>query len=561
VVTRAAGGDVAAFDALVRRFQDQAVGYARALVPDAATAEDAAQEAFVEAFLCLSNLREPDAFPVFLRRIVRKQCDRARRSAPRPGTALSLEAASEVVGGAEPLSLLLTAESARRVRVALDALSPREREAVWLYYFGGDDIAGVAAFLGVPPTTVKNRLHTARQRLRKELWEMAEDVLVAEKPSRSEEFAGKVITSIVGEFERQRRADPHTADRGLLTEARAKLDALMTAPEPLDWYAVWSGFHLMTLQDDHAAKVALLERYLSQAIPVSDAAWAHYHRVNSLACGGGTAEATVQAQKEFTAFLVGKKPRLQRDWPFGPIPEGDPNALGDDEIPYWVWCKSGEFARAYQALGRTEEFLRRVNDVFDAVPPSPANRQERFYCLRMAYLLLEKEGDEARAEECIAQMRALSEEETDPAAAEYWQVMALGHQIDLHRRFGRKAEADAVAADIARRLDGPWESEPEWVRGERHDLAHRLTFGGNYPLALRLFERIEASGGQVNPWGYLMYAAAVWGATGDRPRALALIREAACREEREVIALLRQTPNLGPLADDPEFAAAAKKPG
>ena len=58
---RAQAGDLAAYDAVVRRFQDMAVGYAYSLVGDFHLAEDAAQEAFIEAYLDLNKLQEPAA--------------------------------------------------------------------------------------------------------------------------------------------------------------------------------------------------------------------------------------------------------------------------------------------------------------------------------------------------------------------------------------------------------------------------------------------------------------------------------------------------------------------
>lgn len=557
-VIQAQSGDVAAFDVLVRRFQDQAVGYARSLLADATAAEDAAQEAFVEAFLCLHNLREPLAFPVFLRRIVHKQCDRVRRVTHPP--LLDLNSAAEVAGGTEPLQVLLKADTAGRVRTALQALPPREREVAWLYYLGGQDVAEVAAFLEVPPSTVKNRLHTARKRLRKELWEMAEDLLTREKPSRNEEFAGKVVAAIVGEFERQRRADPHTADRSLLTEGRAKLDALMEGKAPLDWYAVWSGFRLLMLQNEPLARAELLGRYLSQDIPISDAAWAHYHRTNALACGGDAA-AAVAAQNIFVEFMVGKHPHLQHDWPFGPIPAEDPNCLPDDVLPFWLWCKSGEFARAYQILGRTEEFIAAMENAFRTVPPSPTNRLVRFYCLRMMFHLRERLGEEESARGYLARMHALADEEAEPSSVQYWHVLAFGHESDLLRSLGRADAANSIDEEILQRLETPWDVEPTWLRGERHDLAHRMTMAGNYAKALQIFEEIQRTGGPVNSWGYLIYASAVWGATGDRARTLDLIREAACRDHRDVQTLFQQIPNLAEMAQDPEFISAAQKLG
>src|SRR5678815_4710970 len=79
IVARAQDGDAEAFAVLVRRFQDMAVGYGYAILHDFQLAEDAAQEAFFEAFRDLPKLREPAAFPGWFRRIVFKQCDRLIR--------------------------------------------------------------------------------------------------------------------------------------------------------------------------------------------------------------------------------------------------------------------------------------------------------------------------------------------------------------------------------------------------------------------------------------------------------------------------------------------------
>lgn len=78
-VVLAQKGDLAAFDRVVKQFEDMAVGYAYSLLGDFHLAEDAAQEAFIEAYFCLVNLNLPMAFPSWFRKIVFKQCDRIRR--------------------------------------------------------------------------------------------------------------------------------------------------------------------------------------------------------------------------------------------------------------------------------------------------------------------------------------------------------------------------------------------------------------------------------------------------------------------------------------------------
>jgi len=76
LVRAAQQGDKEAFNQVVLRFQDMAYATAYAMVRDAALAQDVAQEAFIDAYLSLSNLREPAAFPGWFRRIVVKHSDR-----------------------------------------------------------------------------------------------------------------------------------------------------------------------------------------------------------------------------------------------------------------------------------------------------------------------------------------------------------------------------------------------------------------------------------------------------------------------------------------------------
>ena len=79
LVVAARAGDLASFGEIVRRFQNMAYGYAYSLLDDLHLAEDAAQQAFVQAYRDLAKLREPAAFPGWLRRIVFTQCNRLTR--------------------------------------------------------------------------------------------------------------------------------------------------------------------------------------------------------------------------------------------------------------------------------------------------------------------------------------------------------------------------------------------------------------------------------------------------------------------------------------------------
>ena len=79
LVERAREGDVDAFSEIVRRFQDMAVGYALSLLRDSHLAEDAAQDAFLQAYINLKKINDLESFPGWFRRIVFNQCDRIKR--------------------------------------------------------------------------------------------------------------------------------------------------------------------------------------------------------------------------------------------------------------------------------------------------------------------------------------------------------------------------------------------------------------------------------------------------------------------------------------------------
>ena len=63
----------------MRRFQGSAFGRAFSILGDSHLAEDAVQDAFVEAFRNLGSLLAPEAFPSWFQRIVLTACNRITR--------------------------------------------------------------------------------------------------------------------------------------------------------------------------------------------------------------------------------------------------------------------------------------------------------------------------------------------------------------------------------------------------------------------------------------------------------------------------------------------------
>ncbi len=185
-------GDDDAYGMIVRRFQDMAVGYGYSLLRDFQLAEDAAQEAFLEAHRNLNKLREPAAFPGWFRRIVFKQCDRITRASS--FAIIPLEAAGDRASH-QPTQADAVEEREMndKILAAVDSLPEREREATMLYYISGYSQDEIAAFLDVPVSTIKKRLYSARNRLREMLIDMVESSLRERRPSRDELFSTRVI--------------------------------------------------------------------------------------------------------------------------------------------------------------------------------------------------------------------------------------------------------------------------------------------------------------------------------------------------------------------------------
>jgi RNA polymerase sigma factor (sigma-70 family) len=169
----AASGDTAAYDRIVCRFRDMAYSYAYSVIRDFHLAQDVTQEAFLQAFYDLPKLREPLAFPGWLRRIVFKQCDRLTRRKRVP--IVPLEEATEIAAReVGPDELLEDQERHAIVLSAIGALPDHEREVTLLFYIRDYSQQEVADFLQVPVTTVNSRLQEARKRLKGRMMEMVE---------------------------------------------------------------------------------------------------------------------------------------------------------------------------------------------------------------------------------------------------------------------------------------------------------------------------------------------------------------------------------------------------
>lgn len=220
--------DRRAFAALVERYRDAVYAVAYHYLGNCDDAQDATQEAFVRAYLRLGQLRDPERFAPWLRRIaanVSTDFLRRRGEGMLPIEAVPEPAAPSGAGDPERVAARLV------VRDALARLPEPARLAVTLFYMNGYSQAEIARFLDVPVSTVSSRLQHARERLRGEMIGMVEDVLQEGKPD--PEFTRQVVEEAMRRAQEAQRS--HEADEVLrhLDEALAAIEKLEPGEEQL----------------------------------------------------------------------------------------------------------------------------------------------------------------------------------------------------------------------------------------------------------------------------------------------------------------------------------------
>ena len=188
-----------AFCELVRLFQDMAYACAYAVLGDFCLAEDAAQEAFISAWQKLGQLRQPEAFPGWFRRVLLTECNRLTRGR-RQGTISIDEGMNLHDPNADQQTLIEIAELTTALSKAIERLSLNERMVVILFYVKEHSQKDISAFLDVPSTTVAKRLYSARLHLRGMLMDEFKSDLAAHCPSRDKTFAEKVQAGIYDEY-------------------------------------------------------------------------------------------------------------------------------------------------------------------------------------------------------------------------------------------------------------------------------------------------------------------------------------------------------------------------
>lgn len=168
LIQAAKAGDPDAFARLFDQYSRRIFQTAYLILGDRTAAEDVLQEAFLQTFRSLHQLREPGAFPAWLYRTAVREAQRRSRSMQ--AERFFLRSLARQRSAAVPDHALPSAQR-ELVRGALDRLPELHRTAVILHYFADRPLQEIAETMGVPQGTVKSWLHRAKRRLAEVLGE------------------------------------------------------------------------------------------------------------------------------------------------------------------------------------------------------------------------------------------------------------------------------------------------------------------------------------------------------------------------------------------------------
>jgi RNA polymerase sigma-70 factor (ECF subfamily) len=153
-----------AFAILYERYAPGLCRYLIALTGDTDAAADLTQEAFLSAYVHLSELTEPDRFPAWLYQIARNELRMQQRRAAiihiRSIDSLPLGVVDRIAACQRP-DVFTTCEAWDELQTALARLSPSHRNALLLNRVAGFTTVEIAEMLGIQHDTARKRVTRA----------------------------------------------------------------------------------------------------------------------------------------------------------------------------------------------------------------------------------------------------------------------------------------------------------------------------------------------------------------------------------------------------------------
>ena len=160
-------GERSALEQLYKLYYSDLFLYALRLMEDKALAEDAVQDTFIDLWNYRTQLGAVQKLKFYLIRSVRNQCIKLIKKEKQTE---DLEEVHPFKVSIQPEELELNDPSdatKKRLEEAFKALSPRQREIIYLKYYNNLDYEEIATLLSINYQSVVNHIHKSILKLRK----------------------------------------------------------------------------------------------------------------------------------------------------------------------------------------------------------------------------------------------------------------------------------------------------------------------------------------------------------------------------------------------------------
>lgn len=184
LIKEAQKGNMNAFEELLFRYDRQVLNIAASFRNDLDDAKDIYQEVFIRVYKGLKNFRFKSEFSTWLYRIATNVCiTHQTRKKRHPHDSLNREVYGDestttmqelIEGGERTEDRAIGSDLSEHIETALNKLPQRQKMAFTLKYYEGYKIREIAEMMHCGDGTVKRYLHTATQKMRENLKDIAD---------------------------------------------------------------------------------------------------------------------------------------------------------------------------------------------------------------------------------------------------------------------------------------------------------------------------------------------------------------------------------------------------
>lgn len=164
LIMQCKAGDRVAQNELYKRYAGAMYNICRRMMNDEDEAKDLLQDAFVEAFMKINNLKELSTFSAWIKRITVNKCINAIKK--KRIFAISIDENVDPAGEDESIDKEIIGHEAQAIMNALEQISDGCRTVFNLYLFEGYDHKEISQIMGISESASKSQYSKAKQKIR-----------------------------------------------------------------------------------------------------------------------------------------------------------------------------------------------------------------------------------------------------------------------------------------------------------------------------------------------------------------------------------------------------------